>query len=229
MTITKNFSRTIGTQLVTIKHRKIVTSSLQVAEKFKKRHSDVIRSIEGIASQLPKNQCERIFTLTYNQVKQPNGGIRNEIYYLMNRDGFTLLAMGFTGKLALKFKLDYINAFNRMEKHIAAQKVDTLKLSAQIERILKQNSKDLMKYKDELAKRFGFDSTLASTGIIQGTLWNEEYGFDTNLRNLLAVCQGNTAAALYQMYQSASTDRNYRDLKITIGRFLYDLQSKHGL
>ena len=38
--------------------------------------------------------------------------------YVMNRDGFTLLAMGFTGEKALKFKLDYINAFNQMEETI---------------------------------------------------------------------------------------------------------------
>ena len=36
--------------------------------------------------------------------------------FVMNRDGFTLLAMGFTGKKAMKFKLDYIAAFNKMEK-----------------------------------------------------------------------------------------------------------------
>ena len=38
--------------------------------------------------------------------------------YVMNRDGFTLLAMGFTGKKALQFKLDYIKAFNKMEKAV---------------------------------------------------------------------------------------------------------------
>lgn len=38
--------------------------------------------------------------------------------FVMNRDGFTLLAMGFTGDKALKFKLDYIAAFNKMEKEL---------------------------------------------------------------------------------------------------------------
>lgn len=42
--------------------------------------------------------------------------------FIMNRDGFTLLAMGFTGKKALKFKLDYIAAFNAMEKALKEQK-----------------------------------------------------------------------------------------------------------
>lgn len=41
--------------------------------------------------------------------------------YIINRDGFTLLAMGFTGKKALQFKIDYINAFNQMEEYIKNQ------------------------------------------------------------------------------------------------------------
>lgn len=41
--------------------------------------------------------------------------------YLMNRDGFSLLAMGFTGKEAVQWKLKYIEAFNQMEKQLAAQ------------------------------------------------------------------------------------------------------------
>ena len=36
--------------------------------------------------------------------------------YLLTRDAFTLLAMGFTGSRALAFKVAYINAFNRMEQ-----------------------------------------------------------------------------------------------------------------
>lgn len=38
--------------------------------------------------------------------------------YIMNRDGFSLLAMGFTGKKALEWKLKYINAFNEMERQL---------------------------------------------------------------------------------------------------------------
>ena len=38
--------------------------------------------------------------------------------YYMNRDGFSLLAMGFTGKKAIDFKLKFIEAFNKMEEHI---------------------------------------------------------------------------------------------------------------
>lgn len=47
---------------------------------------------------------------------------------IMNRDGFTLLAMGFTGKKALQFKLKYIDAFNQMETHIKLQAKPQLSL-----------------------------------------------------------------------------------------------------
>ena len=59
-----------------------------------------------------------MFEAFYEDVPQPNGGTKKAKYYLMNRDGFTLLAMGFTGEKALKFKLAYIEAFNLMEEEI---------------------------------------------------------------------------------------------------------------
>lgn len=46
------------------------------------------------------------------------GGVKKLPIYVMNRDGFTLLAMGFTGAKALAFKLEYMNAFNAMEQQI---------------------------------------------------------------------------------------------------------------
>lgn len=95
-----------------------VTNSLLVAEKFEKRHADVIRAIEDLLSQIPDNQRERNFALTYNEKTMPNRASRRDPLYAMTRDGFSLLVMGFTGKKALKFKLDFIEAFNKMEQVI---------------------------------------------------------------------------------------------------------------
>ncbi|EHG5469588.1 single-stranded DNA-binding protein [Campylobacter coli] len=44
------------------------------------------------------------------------GKTRKDRCYNLTRDGFSLLAMGFTGKKALQFKIAFINAFNEMEK-----------------------------------------------------------------------------------------------------------------
>ena len=55
------------------------------------------------------------------ELNEPDSYGRERRVIYMNRDGFTILAMGFTGKKALQFKLKYIEAFNQMENHIKQQ------------------------------------------------------------------------------------------------------------
>lgn len=95
-----------------------VVSSRQIAESFEKRHDHVMRDIEDIMKGLPKNGDTPMFYKT-EYIHEQNG--QTYSMYLMNRDGFTLLAMGFTGKAALEWKLKYIAAFNEMEKKLAEQ------------------------------------------------------------------------------------------------------------
>lgn len=99
----------------------VLTNSLLVAEKFCKEHGDVLKAIDALVDKLSENQCEGYFAETSIDVPQPNGGVRNSRVVVMNRDGFTLLVMGFTGKKALQFKLEYIAAFNAMEKALKEQ------------------------------------------------------------------------------------------------------------
>lgn len=98
--------------LVIMKDHQAVTSSLQVADSFEKNHRDVLESIRNLTAE---NTATKImfFETTY---KNSRGQEYPE--FLMNRDGFTLLAMGFTGKKALEFKLKYIQAFNEMETQL---------------------------------------------------------------------------------------------------------------
>lgn len=65
------------------------------------------------------------------------GRERRVIY--MNRDGFTILAMGFTGKKALQFKLKYIEAFNKMEACIKS-KQQTKNINSDLEEIKRMNA-----------------------------------------------------------------------------------------
>lgn len=99
--------------LVQIIDGKAVTTSRQVAEVFEKQHKHVLRSIRELES--PKEFNESNFGLV--EYEDPKGEKRPE--YLITRDGFTLLAMGFTGKKAMEFKIAYINAFNAMEKKLS--------------------------------------------------------------------------------------------------------------
>ena len=99
-----------------------LTDSLLVAETFKKEPNDVIRAIDNLL-QNADNECNakvrNMFAEYVEDVPQPNGGVKKARRFIMNRDGVTLLAMGFTGKKALKFKLEYIAAFNAMEQAIS--------------------------------------------------------------------------------------------------------------
>lgn len=92
-----------------------VASSRQIADNFEKRHDHVMRDIDAMKKDIP-NFGEMFFETT-----APDSYGREQRAYLMNRDGFTLLAMGFTGKAALEWKLKYIAAFNEMEKKLAEQ------------------------------------------------------------------------------------------------------------
>ena len=103
------------TQLVIIQNRQAVTTSLQVAESFEKEHRNVLRDIEGL---LKNEHTKHLFYK--GEYEHPQN---KQVYpmYFMNRDGFTLLAMGFTGDKALEFKLKYIQAFNQLEEKILPQ------------------------------------------------------------------------------------------------------------
>lgn len=94
-----------------------VVSSRVVAYDFDKRHSDVLRSIEDLNKEMSTTQNCVLFI--ESQYKASNGKMNKE--YLLTRDGFSLLVMGFTGKEALQWKLQYIEAFNKMEEFIKQQ------------------------------------------------------------------------------------------------------------
>lgn len=116
--------------LVVMKNQQAVTDSLKVAEAFDKKHKHVLESIDKkISSAENSAQFQKMFLeATY----QDSSGKFNRMYY-MNRDGFTFIAMGFTGRKADDFKLKYIQAFNEMEKQIRQPKAERLE-------IMKRNS-----------------------------------------------------------------------------------------
>lgn len=120
-------------ELVMIKNNQVVVSSRQVAEKFGKKHYVVLNSIKEIlgqarkissdSSQTSKSDCYHIKTQNcvqtyFKATTYTSGTGKRYPMYLMNRDGFSLLTMGFTGTKAMQWKIAYINAFNEMEKQL---------------------------------------------------------------------------------------------------------------
>lgn len=124
--------------------------STDVASHFGKPHYDVLKVIDKLVQELPTDRHGN-FSETVTERPNPAGGapIQSRAYRL-TRDGFTLLAMGFTGKKALAFKLAYLDAFNRMEAelagrpqhpvslHTSADLLDMLGLASSIARLVQQ-------------------------------------------------------------------------------------------
>lgn len=94
-----------------------VTSSLLIAEKFGREHKNVMQSIRNLIGVTAENPA---IAEMFSESRYLNEQNKEQPMFLMNRDGFTLLAMGFTGKKAMQFKLEYIKAFNSMEAQIKA-------------------------------------------------------------------------------------------------------------
>ena len=106
------------TMLVKLDHGHSFTTSIKVAEHFGKRHTHVLRAIENLLADIG----EQAFS-------EPNFGLATYLdaqkkprqMYRLSRDGFALIAMGFTGKEALVWKIKFLDAFNAMEAELQAR------------------------------------------------------------------------------------------------------------
>ncbi|EHY1217407.1 Rha family transcriptional regulator [Campylobacter coli] len=108
------------------KDEQVFCTSLDVAKVFGKEHKNILRDIENILNDLREigtSNCLLNFELSFkvHKIQGFKGRERKYPYYNLTRDGFSLLAMGFTGKKALRFKIAFINAFNEMERIIKNQ------------------------------------------------------------------------------------------------------------
>ncbi|ELV7189501.1 Rha family transcriptional regulator [Campylobacter coli] len=108
------------------KDEQVSCTSLDVAKVFGKEHKNILRDIKNILNDLREIgdvQCKSNFELSFKvrKIQGFKGRERKYPYYNLTRDGFSLLAMGFTGKEALQWKILFIDAFNEMERIIKNQ------------------------------------------------------------------------------------------------------------
>lgn len=122
--ITKNINWRNDTMLAETrklsKKEVTVVTSLDVAKTFEKEHYHVIEEIRAIREKTSSTEFSGLF---YESDYVASNGKKNPMY-LMNRDGFTLLVMGYTGEKAMKFKLAYINQFNEMEELLKGKLIE---------------------------------------------------------------------------------------------------------
>ena len=119
-----------------------VASSVDVATYFDKQHRHVLRDIRQLLKEDLDGFTESNFGLS--NYRDPTGRLLP--MYLMTKDGFTLLAMGFTGEKAIRFKVAYIRAFNMMAKRLAASHalsryaaMGEAELAARVDALVKAN------------------------------------------------------------------------------------------
>lgn len=98
---------------VSVINNTVVTSSVAVASFFGKLHKDVLRAIRVLIDSAPELGQRNFAPSTYTNEQN-----KQQPCYTMDRKGFVLLAMGFTGEVALKFKIAYIDAFDTMERKL---------------------------------------------------------------------------------------------------------------
>lgn len=102
----------MSNNLVEMNNNRVVTSSLVIARIFEKEHRTVIRSIETSTAQ----NCALLEHVMKSSYVALNGKT-NPMYYL-DRDAFSYIVMGFTGRRAAEWKWKYIQAFNEMEQKV---------------------------------------------------------------------------------------------------------------
>lgn len=110
--------RVLDPSAVTLEGGRPTTTSLVVAEVFGKRHDAVLRDIRNL--DCPAEFAAHNFVVC--ERKAANG--KTLPYFTMTRDGFTFLCMGFTGKEAARWKIAYLEAFNRMEAELQRQQIE---------------------------------------------------------------------------------------------------------
>ncbi|PEW69991.1 transcriptional regulator [Bacillus cereus] len=124
-------------------NNEVVTDSLMVAEVFGKDHAKVIRRIETLEKDIVNRGLAKEGKAIFGLSSYNTGNGRDYKKYVMNKDGFTLLVMGFTGGKALEFQLKYIEEFNRMEQHIKEQREQPKTALDQLQRLLVEGTVEL--------------------------------------------------------------------------------------
>lgn len=209
-------------QLVFVERNKALTTSLKVAEYFGKEHSKVLRSIE----QLECSDSFREANFGLSNYERKNGNVTKSYpMYYMTRDGFTFLVMGFTGKVAARFKEQFINAFNEMEKMVFINQNLTFANGIIAEKIKKFNDDMRRKVRDG-QRKYGPNYGHCSNLHLYFTCF-EDISFMDNLDMMLTYVNNSYMHALYMNALLEQKDKEMSDLKARIRHFFIDIEKYH--
>lgn len=202
-----NASTTCAENLVSVNNGKIVTTSLQVAEVFNKLHRHVLRDIRNL--ECSSNFQESNFGLSFYHSKLLNGGYKKQPMYYITRDGFTFLAMGFTGKIAAKFKEAYINAFNEMERKLSGITVREDEIINIIRELCADVNSRIKGHEKMLKKEHGVQQAGDMSGLSllrRGTIKEQ-------LTNIFAVLNNNIMSGQFAWAKLEKVEKENKEMK----------------
>ena len=187
---------------VSIHDGRPAVTSREVSRYFNKRHDAVLRDIAAITSNCPESFSAHNFVGASYLDEQA----KNRPMYIIYRDGFMLLVMGYTGKKALAIKLAYIEAFNAMEEELARRSRPALpadpfpcsvdgcrRLMREIDDLYAGKRNDLEHIKDRLVEvTFNVTHTLLRKCRIPFTAGGEGPGLHSTIHQCLfsMLCEG---------------------------------------
>lgn len=184
--------------LVFEKGNTVVVSSRTIADRFGKRHDNVLRDIKTIIKGLLKNEETpgAYFVESMYQENQ-NGEMYPE--FLMNRDGFSLLVMGFTGDEALLWKVRYIQAFNAMEAALRERQSTEWLITRKQGKLVRRNETDVIAQLIEYAEAQGSKNMRKKAYLTYTKLVNGLVGIGAGQRDSVPFKTLSTIAFLEDM------------------------------
>lgn len=183
-----------------------ITSSLLVAQKFEKQHKHVIDSIRELLSTAENSALLSMF-LESSYIAQ---NWKENPMFIMNRDGFNLLTMGFTGAKALNYKLEFIEAFNKMEAMLTSDEYILMRsrqiLEQKVSMLEARTEAQTKIIQEQAPKAEYYDNTLASKDAMTTTQIAKELGMSAitlnkRLKDLGVQYKVNDQWVLYAKYQ----------------------------
>lgn len=171
----------------------VLTNSLLVAEKFGKEHSKVMRDIDNLSC----SKEFRVANFGETPYVHPQNGQTYKMY-VMTKDGFSFLVMGYTGKRAGVFKEEYIKAFNIMDKALKEQQKPLSQIEALLQSVqmLADQDKRLNRVEDKVLKLDARTTTRPDYFTIAGYARMKKIKCGLTLasslgRKAAAICQSN--------------------------------------
>ncbi len=230
-------------------NNQMIVSSVEVAKNFNKKHKTVlntIRELKGVAQNSASLFYESSYIHEQNKQEFP--------MYYMNRDGFSLLVMGFTGKEALEWKMKYIQAFNEMEQKLNNPEFLVQRtmeyLKSRCDALLLENKIQSQQINELKPKADYYDQILQSKSLVLISQIAKDYGYgaptmNKKLHELGVQYKQGGQWLLYSKYQNKGYTHS-RTINITRsdgrsdvrmqtewtqkGRlFLYELLKKNGI